>query len=98
MSLFIPNIEINKTKTFRIVIDPDGTAYKERDCGFGDITLDKLGTAIDIPSSHGRLIDADKLFDYVKEWYDFDMGFDGECLTHFLKDDDISPTVIEAEE
>lgn len=78
MSLILKGIDLPKEGSRMVEIYPDGTASAD----LGNFYPDMI-EAIQIPTPHGRLIDADKVF-----CYDF---MDEQNI-------DNAPTILEAEE
>ena len=52
----------------------------------------------DVPTPHGRLIDADALKAWFVEWYDLNADLEIKHFLEILSEEDSAPPVIEAEE
>ena len=82
MNIIIKGMEMPKEESITIQILPSGAVYLE----------DKLvyeACAVEIPTPHGRLIDADKLMRDIEEYHLSDGKFQ-----HWV---DVQQTIIEAE-
>lgn len=94
MTILIKGMEMPKKgyKDIRIHADGSWTAYAET-VPYNDI----YGAAVEVPTPHGRLIDADAIFE---QWYqlNFDRKISDGTLAYWNVLLDKAPTVIEAEE
>lgn len=95
--ILIRGMEMPKERSLWLCIKTDGTVYNIKPGGIG--TAHAVGTAVHLPEGHGRLIDADALFEV--------MGQDTERwliddISYIETDDAISavykaPTIVPAE-
>lgn len=93
MSILIKGMDI-PDKTIRIVIDSDGSVYQEVASPMsGGFRLKPFGKVVEVPTPHGRLIDADALIKYVLSISKSD--YNKACI---LQQVDFAPTILEAEE
>ena len=89
MSILIKGMEM-PDKVTTIVIFPEGKARVFRQ----DIDHDEWLTAIEVPTPHGRLIDADAL---REDWLENGENEHGYDTNAFLDSLDNASTIIEAE-
>ena len=105
MSILIKGMEMPKNRpehTYMMVF-PSGEVWEVR---YDDNRIMKYGTAIEIPTPHGRLIDADA---FTKDECNYCDGAcealpcdclncKSDCRCDFMKDIADAPTIIPAEE
>ena len=93
MSILIKGMEMPKKgyKDIRIHADGSWTAYAET-VPYNDI----YGAAVEVPTPHGRLIDAEKL-EVHDGWLSEAEGYSTHITFVYSNAIDLAPTVIEAE-
>lgn len=94
--ILIRGMEMPKEKNLWLCIKTDGTVYNIKPGGIG--TAHAVGTAVPLPAEHGRLTDADELFDTMRfhrdhaELNDVRLGLD-EAVGVVMN----APTIVPAE-
>ena len=96
----INGMEMPKHPTaIRIQIEADGSVYQNSDKTGNGWALQKNVTATEVPTPHGRLIDADKLraeFPHPNDWRNPELAY--AHLSGIWATIDCAETIIEAED
>ena len=91
--ILIRGMEMPKERSLWLCIKTDGTVYNIKPGGIG--TASAVGTAVQLPEGHGRLIDADAMLSkYVKDAHGLDGIYDTTDLPEMLS---YMPPIVPAE-
>ena len=99
MSVLIKGLQFPKDNAIAVVIHPDGTAYSSK--MFAGVCTEYLTdcSAVPVPTPHGKLIDADVLYEDCALDHDYDVMATTTRINEYMQlKIDNAPTIIPAEE
>lgn len=91
MSVLIKGMKMPKDEEVRILLFPNGQVFIDNGVYFLEYELEY--EAVEVPTPHGRLIDADEL-EVDTEWSDYYDGYQSYSAMQIK----YAPTVLESEE